>query len=61
VELCHGKKVRKQGDRAEVQNSNNGCGCGLLSGLTDVKVFHKLDFNNEWDMDLLGFQRVRKI
>ena len=53
--LCHGKEVRKQGNCAEVQNGNDGCCCGLLACLTDVKVFHKMDFNSERDMDLLVF------
>jgi hypothetical protein len=39
------KDVGKQADGAKIQHGNNDClGC-LLSNMTDVKVFHEMDFN----------------
>jgi len=43
-ELSQGKDVGKQHDGAEIQHGNNGSQGCLLSNMSNVKVFHLMDF-----------------
>jgi hypothetical protein len=42
--LGHGKNVGKQHDGAKIQHGNYGCQGCLLSNMTNVKVFHLMEF-----------------
>jgi hypothetical protein len=42
--LRHVKDIGKQADGAKIQHGNNSYQCCLLSNLTNVKVFHEMEF-----------------
>jgi hypothetical protein len=47
------KDIRKQADGAKIQHSNNHCQGCLLSNMTDVKVFHEMEFKR-----LIGYHYI---